>query len=215
MNDKPAILVGLVVFLALATLPGWYTFGAAALFDADTSKPDLPAPAGALEFSAAWSGDSPDLVDLRDIFEAHGLAPLSADAVLTADTGGGKWRVFDGQRRYVVLTDEDQGALQVYDGCVEEVDFMRAEHMALLIEWREGVIRYGDTSTVEVNGKAYAKSLVKTCLACHTDRQTFCYPCHQYANTLPAWPARSTSSDEELIRCWNCHLEPDEEANDG
>ena len=215
MNDKPVILVGLVIFLALATFPGWYTFGASAFFSADTSPPDLEPPAGALKFSAAWSDGEPDLAALREQFQRNGLAPLSGEAVLTADTAGGTWRVFDAERRYLILRDESQGALQVYDGCVEEVEYMRANHMALLIEWREGVIRHGDSSTVEVNGQPFAKSLVKTCLGCHTDRQTFCYQCHDYANTLPAWPARNMESGQEGIRCWNCHLQPDEEANDG
>jgi len=215
MNDKPAILAGLVIFLALATFPGWYTFGAAALFSADTSPPDLAAPAGALAFNVAWSGDNPGLADIRDHFSAHGLAPLSVEAILTEDIAGGKWRIFDGPRRYLVLRDEEQGTLDVYDGCVEEVDYMRANHMTLLIDWREGVIRRGDTSTVEVNGRSLAKSLTGTCLGCHTDRQAFCYQCHQYVNTLPAWPARNTLTAQEGIRCWNCHLQPDEEANDG
>jgi hypothetical protein len=215
MNDKPAILVGLAVFLALATFPGWYTLGTAALFSADASPPDLPPPAGALKFSTAWSGDAAELAGLRNAFAENGLEVLSPAAVLTEDTDGGKWRVFDGQRRYLVLADNEQGALQVYDGCVEEVDDMRANHMAVLIEWREGVIRHGDTSTVEVNGQAFAKSLTGTCLGCHTDRQAFCNACHSYVNTLPAWPARNTSIPEEGIRCWNCHLQPSEEANDG
>ena len=216
MRDKPAILVGLVVFLALATFPGWYTVGTAALFSADTSPPYLAPASGALKFSTAWSRGAPGLAGLRDQFERHGLAALSDNARLIADADAevGKWRIYDGDRRYLVLTDQDQGTLAVYDGCVEDVEEMRANHMSLLIEWRDGVIRHGDTSTVAVNGQAFAKSLTKTCLGCHTDRQTFCYPCHQYVNTLPAWPARNISSDQEGIRCWNCHLQPEEEVND-
>jgi hypothetical protein len=139
------------------------------------------------------------------------LAPLSSDAV-QAPVGEKLW-VIDGERRYLLL--QNEGQLQVYDGCVEDSEYMRANHMALLIEWRDGVIRLGDKSTVEVNGQAYAKSLVKTCLACHTDRQTFCNECHTYASTLPAWPARNMSTAQDGIRCWNCHLQPEEESNDG
>lgn len=213
MNDKPVILVGLVVFLALATFPGWYTLGAAALFSDDASPPDLPPPAGALEFSAAWSGDSLGLAELRSRFEGNGLAPLSDAAVLNEDPQGGKWRIFDGQRRYLVLA--PPGELQVYDGCVEEVEEMRANHMTLLIDWRDGIVRHGDTSTVAINGRAYAKSLTGTCIGCHTDHQAFCDTCHDYVNTLPAWPARNMSTEQGGIRCWNCHLQPAEGANDG
>ena len=85
MNDKPAILVGLAVFLALATFPGWYTLGSAALSDAEFTPPDLPPPAGALEFSTAWSGAAPELAGLRNAFAENGLAALSGDAVLTED----------------------------------------------------------------------------------------------------------------------------------
>ena len=215
MNDKPVILVGLVLFLSLAAFPVWYTFGATALFSADPSPPDLVAPEGALVFSVTWSGDTPLLDDLRGRFEENGLAALSADAVLTADTATDRWHVVDGQRRYLVLKDQDHGTLQVYDGCVEDIDYMRANHMVLLLEWRDAVVRYSDNSTVAVNGRPYAKSLNGTCLECHTDREAFCYRCHEYVNTLPAWPARNTASGQEGIRCWNCHLQPNEEANDG
>jgi len=215
MNDKPAILVGLAVFLALATFPGWYTLGSEALFSADASPPDLAAPAGALEFSTPWSGDAPGLAQLREQFVRNGLAALSNAAVLSEDAASDKWRVFDGERRYLVLLDRQQGALQVFDGCVEEVDEMRRNHMGLLIEWRDNAIRHGDTSTVQINGRAFPKSLTKTCLGCHTERETFCTSCHDYVNTLPAWPARNTSAPEEGLRCWNCHLQPSEEANDG
>ena len=215
MNDKPAILIGLAVFLALATFPGWYTLGSAALSDAEFTPPDLPPPAGALEFSTAWSGNAPELAALRSAFVENGLVALSDGAVVTEDAQGGKWRIVDGERRYLLLPDEGLGTLQVYDGCVQEVEDMRANHMSLLIDWRDGVIRHGDTSTVEINGQAFAKSLTKTCLGCHTDRETFCNGCHTYVSTLPAWPARNTSIPSDGIRCWNCHLQPSEEANDG
>jgi len=215
MNDKPAILVGLVIFLVLVTFPTWYTFGTASLFSVDISPPDLEAPAGALKFSAEWSEDDLDLEDLRGQFESHQIPSLSTEAYLTADRQDGKWRLVDQQRRYLVLKDEDQRTLQVYDGCVEEVAHMQANHMELLLEWREAVVRQGDTSRIEINGRSYPKSLTKTCMGCHTDRQTFCYRCHEYANTLPAWPARDLSTAQEGIRCWNCHLQPEEGVNDG
>lgn len=215
MSDKPVIIFGLVIFLALATFPTWYTFGAGAVFSTDASPPELEPPAGALRYSAPWPGGEIGLSDLRGQFESFGLAPLSGEAELFVDPKTGKTWLLDGERRYLVAPDEDHGTLQIYDGCVEPVDTMRAEHMALLLEWRDGVIREGDRSTVEINGQPYAKSLTKTCLQCHSDRNTFCYRCHEYANTLPAWPARKPVEENLGIRCWNCHLKPAEEANDG
>ena len=215
MNDKPAILVGLVIFLAVAVFPIWYTLGAASIFSVDVSPPDLEAPAGALKFSAAWSGGDPSMSDLGGVFESHDLPSLSAGAQLVALPQGDKWRLVDRQRRYLILRDGDQGTLQVYDGCVEEAAAMQANHMELLLQWREGVVRQGDVSRVEINDQSYAKSLTETCMACHTDRQKFCYRCHQYANTLPAWPARDSSVAQGGIRCWNCHLQPGEGVNDG
>lgn len=218
MSDKPVIFAGLAVFLVLATFPVWYTFGSSLLFSTDAGPPDLAAPEGALKFSFSGSaGDGDMLGRLRQEFAAHQLPALSSGAVLTEDELMGVWRVVDGEMRYMVRQDADQGTLSVYDGCVEPFDYMRANHMVLLIEWRDGVIRDGDTSLIEINGQPYAKSLTKTCLQCHSDREAFCYNCHQYANALPAWPARSqsTMNGEVGVRCWNCHIQPEAEANDG
>jgi hypothetical protein len=216
MSDKPVIVAGLAVFLALATFPVWYTFGSSLLFATDIAPPDLAAPAGALEFSFAGSVSDVDLDRLRQEFAAHQMPALSSEAVLSRDELTGVWRVVDGEMRYVVRPDRDRGGtLSVYDGCVEDWAYMRANHMVLLIDWREGVVREGDTSTVEINGHPYEKSLTKTCLQCHTDREAFCYRCHQYANALPAWPARRNMNGEVGIRCWNCHIQPEAEGNDG
>jgi hypothetical protein len=84
--------------------------------------------------------------------------------------------------------------LDTPDGqCVEDTEYMRAHHMDLLDEWRDAVVRDGDTSPVVVEGKEYPKSLTRGCLECHTTRQKFCYECHNYANVEPT--------------CWECHVE--------
>jgi len=75
--------------------------------------------------------------------------------------------------------------------CVAED--MTARHMELLDQWRDEVVREGDCSDIEVNGKKYAKSLTRGCLSCHTSRQDFCVKCHSYANVEPT--------------CWDCHVE--------
>ena len=214
MSDKPVIFAGLAVFLVLATFPVWYTFGSSLLFSTDAGPPDLAAPAGALKFSLDGADDI-SLDRLRQEFAAHQLPALTSAAVLTRDDLNGVWRVVDGDMRYLVRPDAEHGTLNVYDGCVEDFEYMKANHMVLLIEWREGVIRDGDTSLIEINGKPYAKSLTKTCMQCHSDREAFCYNCHQYANALPAWPARNNMTGELGVRCWNCHVQPEAEGNDG
>jgi hypothetical protein len=80
--------------------------------------------------------------------------------------------------------------------CVEDKAYMTANHMQLLYEWRDAVVRegerlYASTST----GEQFEMSLTKTCLGCHTDREVFCNRCHDYADVRPV--------------CWNCHVDPE------
>ena len=122
MNENGGVTIGLIVFVALATLPFWYGFTAG-----DASPPEVPLPT-------------------------------------------------DGST------------------CVESADYMRANHMDLLNRWRDEVVRDGvaDPYISERSGKAHVRSLTKTCLGCHTDRNAFCTECHNYANVKPL--------------CWECHL---------
>ena len=82
--------------------------------------------------------------------------------------------------------------------CIEDTEYMVANHMEILYAWRDEVVREGDKEDYESktlnSEKTYAKSLTRTCLKCHTSRETFCNKCHDYANVQP--------------RCWNCHVEP-------
>ena len=78
--------------------------------------------------------------------------------------------------------------------CVEDKEYMIANHMDLLNQWRDEVVRQGDDSPIEIGGKPYEKSLTKGCMHCHTSRKNFCTRCHNYANVRPT--------------CWDCHLEP-------
>lgn len=80
--------------------------------------------------------------------------------------------------------------------CVLPVQQMRAEHMQLLNEWRDSVLRTGDRSfDIEIGGKEYyQKSLMNTCMHCHSDKKKFCDECHTYASVTPY--------------CWDCHLAP-------
>lgn len=78
--------------------------------------------------------------------------------------------------------------------CVEPVEFMRANHMLLLDEWRNSVVRDNDRVYVNRAGQRFEKSLTRTCLDCHSNKAEFCDRCH---NTVAVKPY-----------CWNCHLAP-------
>ena len=77
---------------------------------------------------------------------------------------------------------------------------MQARHMQVLNQWRDQVVREGDTTPVQVNGVDYPKSLTRGCMACHASRVNFCARCHTYADVSP--------------NCWSCHVEPGEDASD-
>ncbi|SMB98772.1 putative sulfite reductase-associated electron transfer protein DsrJ [Thermanaeromonas toyohensis ToBE] len=77
--------------------------------------------------------------------------------------------------------------------CVEPTSYMRANHMRLLNEWRDRVVRQGERVYVSTSGKEYTMSLQNTCLACHSNKAQFCDECHNYLEVKPD--------------CWSCHLE--------
>jgi len=82
--------------------------------------------------------------------------------------------------------------------CVEDTPFMTANHMDLLNQWRDDLVREGVeeyTATSGNNaGQVYQISLTKTCLDCHENRDNFCTRCHDYADVNPT--------------CWECHTTP-------
>ncbi len=73
---------------------------------------------------------------------------------------------------------------------------MRANHMRLLNDWRDLVVREGERTYTAADGKVYEISLTGTCLKCHSNKETFCDRCHDYAGVTPS--------------CWNCHIIPEE-----
>jgi len=77
--------------------------------------------------------------------------------------------------------------------CVRSKDYMRSEHMLLLVTWRESVVREGKRVYVNPQGKEFNMSLTNTCLDCHSNKAEFCDRCHNYASVSPY--------------CWNCHNE--------
>ena len=78
--------------------------------------------------------------------------------------------------------------------CVEDTEYMTARHMELLNQWRNAVVREGETEYTSTSGETYTMSLTGTCMDCHDNQETFCQRCHDYANVAP--------------RCWDCHVEP-------
>lgn len=82
--------------------------------------------------------------------------------------------------------------------CVESKEYMRANHMQMLDEWRDSVLRNGNLIYESKSGDKYVMSLQNTCMHCHSNKKEFCDSCHTYANVKPY--------------CWSCHLEPKEKA---
>ena len=80
--------------------------------------------------------------------------------------------------------------------CVASTDYMKSNHMHLLDEWRQTVVRNGERYYKSANGKVYYKSLQVTCLDCHSNKSKFCDECHNYIGMKPF--------------CWQCHIEPKE-----
>jgi len=66
--------------------------------------------------------------------------------------------------------------------CVEETNYMRANHMDILKKEREKVVRCGRRNT--------AHSLAN-CRTCHANREEFCNRCHNYVGVKP--------------ECFECH----------
>ena len=81
--------------------------------------------------------------------------------------------------------------------CVEPKEWMKANHMQLLDEWRHEAVRLDERTYVSREyGKEYPKSLTLTCLDCHDKKKNFCDRCHTYANVKPY--------------CWSCHVVPED-----
>jgi hypothetical protein len=88
--------------------------------------------------------------------------------------------------------------------CVESTSFMRTNHMQMLVDWREGVVRSkeaGGSTTddrvyVNAEGKQFLASLSNTCMDCHSNKSQFCDQCHNYVAVTPT--------------CWGCHLDKEQ-----
>jgi hypothetical protein len=82
--------------------------------------------------------------------------------------------------------------------CVEPKAFMRTEHMQLLNNWRDAVVRDGYGQYVSTaTAKHYKMSLQNECMRCHSNKKKFCDECHNYMAVKPY--------------CWDCHIAPKED----
>lgn len=97
-----------------------------------------------------------------------------------------------GSPETVIATANEPGR----DQCVMPVDYMRTDHMDLLNQWRDLVVREGERVHKAHTGKKFNMSLTNTCMDCHSNKDTFCDRCHNFAGVDPY--------------CWTCHIEPGE-----
>jgi hypothetical protein len=81
--------------------------------------------------------------------------------------------------------------------CVEDTDWMRANHMQLLKEWNSAIPNHGPERLMELaQDDNWNGDLTLSCLTCHTKKENFCDRCHSYAGV-------------DLDRyCWQCHTNP-------
>ncbi len=93
----------------------------------------------------------------------------------------------------IVLTEQALAAKE----CIRSTDYMKKEHMQLLNEWRDAVVRDGYRVFVNSQGKSFNMSLSNTCLDCHSNKAEFCDRCHDYVSVSPY--------------CWDCHIEDPKE----
>lgn len=94
-----------------------------------------------------------------------------------------------------------------YTKCVMDKKYMIENHMDLLNQWRDKVVRQ-DIRMLKINGKPFLidgkpaeMSLTKTCLKCHSEKKDFCDQCHNYLDVKPY--------------CWDCHVDKFKESQEG
>ncbi len=85
--------------------------------------------------------------------------------------------------------------------CVMPTPYMRANHMQMLIDWREAVVRNGDREFINPQGKKFTVSLSNTCMECHSNKTKFCDQCHNFVAVTP--------------NCWGCHLDKEQKVAQG
>ncbi|PKN34044.1 MAG: menaquinol oxidoreductase [Deltaproteobacteria bacterium HGW-Deltaproteobacteria-19] len=79
--------------------------------------------------------------------------------------------------------------------CVAPTAEMKTRHMQILDEWRTEVVRNGRRTFETPDGRRFDRSLTRTCMQCHSNKERFCDRCHDYAGVKP--------------KCWDCHIVPE------
>lgn len=94
----------------------------------------------------------------------------------------------------LILTEKAKAAVT----CVLPKGAMKTEHMQMLNNWREAVVREDKHIYVNSEGKEFDMSLSNGCLDCHSNKAEFCDRCHNYASVTPY--------------CWECHIDKPKES---
>ena len=82
--------------------------------------------------------------------------------------------------------------------CIESKAYMRAEHMQILNNWRDSVVRDNQRLYISTTSKKHFNmSLQNECMQCHSNKKKFCDECHNYLAVKPF--------------CWDCHIAPKED----
>jgi hypothetical protein len=76
------------------------------------------------------------------------------------------------------------------ENCVEDKEWMRVNHMELLKDWRDDVVRKGDRTQYNGFNKTF-----EDCFNCHRSYEEFCMKCHGYLGVTPG--------------CVQCHIYPE------
>ncbi len=80
--------------------------------------------------------------------------------------------------------------------CIRNVEWMKANHMELLKQWRDERMRTGQIYYKSPDtGKTYIIS-IDTCFECHKSKAEFCDKCHEYSGVNKPY-------------CFGCHLTPE------
>ena len=95
-----------------------------------------------------------------------------------------------------IPTSADPKIVTTEKECVAPTEYMKANHMDLLNQWRDDVVRRGVRVYTAESGRIFEMSLTHTCMDCHSNKSEFCDECHNYAGVDPY--------------CWDCHIEPEE-----
>ena len=114
-------------------------------------------------------------------------------AILLAVVAGPIWL---GSARGVKI--ESPQSPKLGERCLMPREEMRKNHPALLANWRERVVRFGDRVHHTEDGREVRISLTGTCLGCHGSATKFCDQClTQTAVTLSCWQCHAQSPSVE------------------